>query len=141
MHFCCPLVCSVLKKKLVTLPQLYIFAFHLLLCNTNFMKCYPQHIPSLIVDIKARGQRVYVSDVQESLFVLRYRRHENQLIIFADDTNQRWVTNSCLLDYDTAALADKFGNVAVVSMVIGVVVVSVVGVGDVLWCVIGVTAL
>lgn len=67
------------------------------------------------MDIKARGQRVYVSDVQESLFVLRYRRHENQLIIFTDDTNQRWVTTSCLLDYDTAALADKFGNVAVVS--------------------------
>lgn len=89
------------------------------------MKYYPQHIPSLIVDIKARGQRVYVSDVQESLFVLRYRRHENQLIIFADDTNQRWVTNSCLLDYDTAALADKFGNVAVVSLVIGVAVVGV----------------
>lgn len=79
-------------------------------------KCENKHIPSLIVDIKARGQRVYVSDVQESLFVLRYRRHENQLIIFADDTNQRWVTNSCLLDYDTAALADKFGNVAVVRL-------------------------
>lgn len=59
---------------------------------------------------------MYVTDVQESLFVLRYRRHENQLIIFADDTNQRWVTTSCLLDYDTAALADKFGNVAVVSV-------------------------
>ena len=60
-----------------------------------------------------------VTDVQESLFVLRYRRHENQLIIFADDTNQRWVTTSCLLDYDTVALSDKFGNVAVVSVVMG----------------------
>lgn len=68
------------------------------------------------MDIKARGQRVFVSDVQESLFVLRYKRHENQLIIFVDDTNQRWVTTSCLLDYDTAAVADKFGNIAVVSI-------------------------
>ncbi|KAG7153498.1 Splicing factor 3B subunit 3-like [Homarus americanus] len=71
------------------------------------------HIPNLIVDIKARGQRVFVSDVQESLFVLRYKRQENQLIIFVDDTNQRWVTTSCLLDFDTAAVADKFGNIAV----------------------------
>ncbi|KAG0729789.1 Splicing factor 3B subunit 3 [Chionoecetes opilio] len=79
-------------------------------------KCENKHIPNLIVDIKARGQRVHVTDVQESLFVLRYRRHENQLIIFSDDTNQRWVTTSCLLDYDTAALADKFGNVSVVRL-------------------------
>ncbi|XP_068246982.1 splicing factor 3B subunit 3 [Palaemon carinicauda] len=79
-------------------------------------KCENKHIPSLIVDIKARGQRVFVSDVQESLFVLRYKRHENQLIIFTDDTNQRWVTTSCLLDYDTAAVADKFGNIAVVRL-------------------------
>ncbi|XP_069937976.1 splicing factor 3B subunit 3 [Cherax quadricarinatus] len=79
-------------------------------------KCENKHIPNLIVDIKARGQRVFVSDVQESLFVLRYKRHENQLIIFVDDTNQRWVTTSCLLDFDTAAVADKFGNIAVVRL-------------------------
>ncbi|KAK7070838.1 Splicing factor 3B subunit 3 [Halocaridina rubra] len=79
-------------------------------------KCENKHVPNLIVDIKARGQRVFVSDVQESMFVLRYKRHENQLIIFTDDTNQRWVTTSCLLDYDTAAVADKFGNIAVVRL-------------------------
>lgn len=77
---------------------------------------YLQHIANIIVDIKARGQRVFVSDIQESLFVLRYKRQENQLIIFVDDTNQRWVTTSCLLDYDTTALADKFGNISVVSV-------------------------
>ncbi|XP_071549273.1 splicing factor 3B subunit 3 [Panulirus ornatus] len=79
-------------------------------------KCENKHVANLIVDIKARGQRVFVSDVQESLFVLRYKRQENQLIIFVDDTNQRWVTTSCLLDYDTAAIADKFGNIAVVRL-------------------------
>lgn len=63
------------------------------------------------------GQRVIVSDVQESLFWVRYRRNENQLIIFADDTYPRWVTTACLLDYDTMAAADKFGNICVVSVV------------------------
>ena len=57
-----------------------------------------------------------MSDVQESLYVLRYKRQENQLIVFVDDTNQRWITVSCLLDYDTCALADKFGNIAIVRL-------------------------
>lgn len=61
------------------------------------------------------GQRVIISDVQESLFWVRYRRNENQLIIFADDTYPRWVTTACLLDYDTMASADKFGNISIVS--------------------------
>lgn len=60
------------------------------------------------------GQRVVVTDVQESLFWVRYRRNENQLIVFADDTHPRWVTTACLLDYDTMASADKFGNISIV---------------------------
>ena len=74
-----------------------------------------QSAPHHIVSIQALGQRVYISDVQESVFYVRYKRQENQLILFADDTSQRWVTATCLLDYDTVAAADKFGNVSVVS--------------------------
>lgn len=61
------------------------------------------------------GHRVYVTDVQESFHFLRYKRQENQLIVFADDTHPRWITAACQLDYDTMAGADKFGNVTVVS--------------------------
>jgi len=61
------------------------------------------------------GNRIVVADVQESFHFIRYKRAENQLIIFADDTNSRWITSSCLLDYDTVAGADKFGNITVVS--------------------------
>ena len=74
-----------------------------------------QHIPNLIVRINAMGQRVFVSDVQESVYMVRYKRAENQLIIFADDTQPRWITTSTVLDYSTVATADKFGNIAVVS--------------------------
>jgi len=77
-------------------------------------KCENKHIPNLIVDIKAQGDRVIVSDVQESVFFLRYKRVENQLIIFMDDTNMRFVTSSLMLDYDTVAVADRFGNISVV---------------------------
>lgn len=77
-------------------------------------KCENKHLPSCVVNIQALGQRVYVADVQESIHFVRYKRMENQLIIFADDTHPRYVTTMCLLDYDTVAVADKFGNVSVV---------------------------
>lgn len=76
---------------------------------------YLKHVPNFIVGIQTIGHRVIVSDVQESFFWVRYKRNENQLIIFADDTHPRWVTTSSLLDYETVAGADKFGNICVVS--------------------------
>lgn len=62
------------------------------------------------------GSRIVVSDVQESFHFLRYRRQENQLVIFADDTHPRWITCATMLDYDTVAGADKFGNLCIVSL-------------------------
>jgi len=73
-----------------------------------------QHIPNLIVNVQAMGHRIFVSDVQESVYMVRYKRQENQLIIFADDTHPRWITTATVLDFDTVATADKFGNIAVV---------------------------
>ena len=62
------------------------------------------------------GKRIYASDVQESVYMIRYKRAENQLIIFADDTHPRWITCTSVLDYDTVATADKFGNIAIVRL-------------------------
>lgn len=76
---------------------------------------FSQHIANYISGIQTIGHRVIVSDVQESFIWVRYKRNENQLIIFADDTYPRWVTTASLLDYDTVAGADKFGNICVVS--------------------------
>jgi len=60
------------------------------------------------------GCRIYVSDVQESVYMVRYKRNENQLIIFADDTQPRYITAMEILDYNTVATADKCGNISVV---------------------------
>lgn len=79
-------------------------------------KCENKHIPNYIVTIHTIGERIIVGDIQESFHFLRYKRQENQLIIFADDTSPRWVTCSTLLDYDTIAGADKFGNIAIVRL-------------------------
>lgn len=79
-------------------------------------KCENKHIPTLIVDIRSMGNRVYVSDVQEGVHFVRYKATENQLIIFADETLPRWSTALAILDYNTIASADKFGNIAIVRL-------------------------
>lgn len=62
------------------------------------------------------GRRIFVADVQESVYMVRYKKHENQLIIFANDTYPRWITCTSILDYDTVATADKYGNIAIVRL-------------------------
>lgn len=53
-------------------------------------KCENKNLPNLIVDIQSLGGRVYVSDVQEAVHFIRYKPVENQLVIFADETYQRF---------------------------------------------------
>ncbi|XP_050301727.1 splicing factor 3B subunit 3 isoform X1 [Anthonomus grandis grandis] len=79
-------------------------------------KCENKHIPNGIINIQAMGKRIFVADIQESVFMVRYKRAENQLIIFADDTHPRWITTTCILDYDSVATADKFGNIAIMRL-------------------------
>lgn len=57
-------------------------------------KCENKQIPHLIVDIHSMGGRVYVSDVQEGVHFVRYKPVENQLMVFADETNQRYQVTS-----------------------------------------------
>ena len=79
-------------------------------------KCENKTIQNLISSVNTYGNRIFVSDVQESYFFVRYKRAENQLIVFADDSTPRWVTATCVLDYDTVASADKFGNVSIIRL-------------------------
>jgi splicing factor 3B subunit 3 len=62
------------------------------------------------------GRRVFVSDVQEAIQFLYYKPHENQLTIFADEAGPRFCMASCILDYNTIASADKFGNIFVIRL-------------------------
>ncbi|XP_072013068.1 splicing factor 3B subunit 3-like [Amphiura filiformis] len=79
-------------------------------------KCENKHIPNFIVNINSIGNRIVVSDVQESLHFVRYKRQENQMVIFSDDSHPRFVTASAILDHDTVAVGDKFGNFSVVRL-------------------------
>ena len=55
-------------------------------------KCENKHIPNFIVGIKVTGNRILVSDNQESIHFVKYKPGENALVAFADETFPRWVT-------------------------------------------------
>ena len=79
-------------------------------------KCENKSIANCISTVNTYGNRIFVSDIQESYFFLRYKAAENQLIVFADDSTPRWVTATAVLDYNTVASADKFGNLAIIRL-------------------------
>ncbi|EON62276.1 pre-mRNA-splicing factor rse1 [Coniosporium apollinis CBS 100218] len=67
-------------------------------------------VPNLIVDLQTQGSRIIVADVRESVTYVVYKFAENTLIPFADDTIARYTTATTMLDYETTAGGDKFGN-------------------------------
>ena len=51
--------------------------------------------------------------MQESVFYAVYKPPENRLLVFADDTQPRWITSMAMVDYNTVVAGDRFGNVFV----------------------------
>ncbi|RDL40402.1 uncharacterized protein BP5553_00381 [Venustampulla echinocandica] len=73
-------------------------------------KAQSEVVPNLIVGLQTQGSRIVVSDVQESIVMVVYKFQENRLIPFVDDTIARWTTCTAMVDYETVAGGDKFGN-------------------------------
>ena len=73
-------------------------------------KCQAQAAPNSIVGLQTQGSRIIVSDVQESVTFVVYKYQENRLIPFVDDVIARWTTCTTMVDYETVAGGDKFGN-------------------------------
>ncbi|KAJ3364964.1 Splicing factor 3B subunit 3 [Allomyces javanicus] len=67
-------------------------------------------LPTLVTWIGTMGVRLVVADLQESLHYFQYRPQDNRLVAFADDAVPRWVTAAHMIDYDTVAGGDRFGN-------------------------------
>ncbi len=79
-------------------------------------KCENKQLPNFITQVHTMGARIYACDVQESCFLMKYKYEENQVVIFADDTMPRFVTSFTVVDYQTVAVGDKFGNVVVLRL-------------------------
>ncbi|KAI9651788.1 MAG: pre-mRNA-splicing factor rse1 [Trizodia sp. TS-e1964] len=73
-------------------------------------KAKSQVVPNLVVGMQTQGSRIIVSDVQESVVYVIYKFQENLLIPFVDDVVPRWTTCTTMVDYETTAGGDKFGN-------------------------------
>lgn len=73
-------------------------------------KCQTQALPNIITGLATQGNRIIVSDVQESVSYVVYKFQDNKLIPFADDMVARWTTGAGMVDYETVAAGDKFGN-------------------------------
>ncbi|KAJ8076333.1 pre-mRNA-splicing factor rse1 [Marasmius tenuissimus] len=68
---------------------------------------------SAIVTLNTQGSRLIVGDMQESVSYAVYKAPENRLLVFADDTQPRWTSAVTMVDYNTIACGDRFGNVFV----------------------------
>ncbi|KAL4908453.1 hypothetical protein BDW74DRAFT_100835 [Aspergillus multicolor] len=73
-------------------------------------KCQAAVVPKAIVGLQTQGSRIVVSDVRESVTYVVYKYQENALIPFVDDSIPRWTTATTMVDYETTAGGDKFGN-------------------------------
>ncbi|TGZ84698.1 hypothetical protein EX30DRAFT_337186 [Ascodesmis nigricans] len=73
-------------------------------------KAQAEVAPNLIMGLQTQGSRIIVSDIQESITYCVYKHADNKIIPFADDTIPRWTTATTMLDYETVAGGDKFGN-------------------------------
>ncbi|KAJ3569371.1 hypothetical protein NP233_g5100 [Leucocoprinus birnbaumii] len=68
---------------------------------------------SAIVTLTTQGSRILVGDMQESVYYAVYKAPENRLLIFADDSQPRWITAHTMVDYNTVVAGDRFGNIFV----------------------------
>ena len=71
-------------------------------------------VPNQITSLQAQGNRIIAGDVSESATYIVYKPDANRMIPFADDVIQRWTTTLSMIDYETVAGGDKFGNLWVV---------------------------
>jgi splicing factor 3B subunit 3 len=72
-----------------------------------------RNFPHAIQSLQVAHDRLFVGDLCEGFSIVLYRRSSNELEIVADSTSPRYLTAQALLDFDTLAGADKFGNVFV----------------------------
>ncbi|CAG8027578.1 unnamed protein product [Penicillium olsonii] len=67
-------------------------------------------VAKTIVGLQTQGSRIVVSDVRESITYVVYKHQDNVLVPFVDDFIARWTSATTMVDYETTAGGDKFGN-------------------------------
>ncbi|KAK1747619.1 spliceosome associated factor 3b, subunit 3 [Skeletonema marinoi] len=79
-------------------------------------KCELRGLPTMVKTLHAAGDRAYVGDMMQSLHFIRYDSTANRLVLVARDRSSRPITCQELLDMNTVAVGDKFGNVSILRL-------------------------
>jgi splicing factor 3B subunit 3 len=79
-------------------------------------KCELRGIPTMVKTLQAAGDRAFVGDMMQSMQFIRYDATSNRLVLVAKDNNPRPITCQELLDINTVAVGDKFGNVSILRL-------------------------
>jgi splicing factor 3B subunit 3 len=79
-------------------------------------KCELRGLPSKVKTLQTAGDRAFVGDMMQSMQIVRYDSVANRLVLVANDRNPRPVTCQELLDLNTVAVGDKFGNICVLRL-------------------------
>lgn len=79
-------------------------------------KCELRGMPTMVKTLQAAGDRAFVGDMMQSMQFIRYDASSNRLVLVAKDNNPRPITCQELLDINTVAVGDKFGNVSILRL-------------------------
>jgi splicing factor 3B subunit 3 len=69
--------------------------------------------PSGVQSLHSMGDRIYGGDLSDAFQFIKYRRSDRSLYTFAENSVPHFMTATCVVDYDTMAGGDKFGNIVV----------------------------
>ena len=69
--------------------------------------------------------RAYFGDMMRSVHIIRYDAVANRLVLVARDPSPRPIVSQELLDWNTVAVGDKFGNISVLRLPRGADTVTV----------------
>jgi splicing factor 3B subunit 3 len=76
-------------------------------------KCELRNLPTFVKTIQTVGDRAFVGDMMQSIQIVRYDSTSNLLVLIANDGTPRPIVSQELLDWNTVALGDKFGNISI----------------------------
>jgi len=73
-------------------------------------------LPTMIKTLQGAGDRAYVGDMMQSMHFVKYDSATSKLILVASDRVPRPITCQELLDMNTVAVGDKFGNISILRL-------------------------
>eukprot|EP00541_Cyclophora_tenuis_P018984 CAMPEP_0116547076 /NCGR_PEP_ID=MMETSP0397-20121206/3581_1 /TAXON_ID=216820 /ORGANISM="Cyclophora tenuis, Strain ECT3854" /LENGTH=263 /DNA_ID=CAMNT_0004071577 /DNA_START=218 /DNA_END=1009 /DNA_ORIENTATION=- len=79
-------------------------------------KCELRGLPSFVKSLQTAGDRAFVGDMMKSVQIVRYDATANRLVLVANDPFPRPITAQELLDWNTVAVGDKFGNICILRL-------------------------